>query len=65
MALSESAGRLRTMIEKAIEDHEISRAEMDMIVNIAAEDGHVDPQEASLLEELQNMIENKEVKITK
>ena len=65
MALSESAGRLRNMIEKAIEDHEISRAEMDMIVNIATEDGHVDPQEASLLEELQNMIENKEVKITK
>lgn len=65
MALSESANRLRAMIEKAIEDHELTRAEMDIIVNMATEDGHVDPQEAALLEQLQDMIENKEVKIVR
>lgn len=65
MALSRSAAKLREMIEKAIEDHEITRAEMDMIIHIAMEDGHIDKQEQSLLEQLQDMIENKEVKITK
>lgn len=63
MRLSESAGRLREMIEHAIEDHQVTRAEMDMILHIALEDGHIDPQEQSLLNQLQDMIENKEVKI--
>ena len=63
MKLSESAGRLRAMIEKAIEDHVITRAEFDRIIFIATEDGHIDPQEQALLNMLQEMIENKEVKI--
>jgi tellurite resistance protein len=63
MALSESAGRLREMIELAIEDHEVTRAEYDKILNIATEDGHIDPQEQALLSQLQSMIENKEVKL--
>ncbi|MDF1570617.1 MAG: hypothetical protein P1P82_03260 [Bacteroidales bacterium] len=63
MALSESAARLREMIEKAIEDHRITRKEMDLIIHIATEDGHIDPQEQSLLEQLNDMIENREVKI--
>lgn len=63
MVYSESAGRLRTLIEKAIEDHKISRAEMDQIIFSATSDGHVDAQEQSLLNMLQQMIENKEVKI--
>lgn len=63
MALSESAGRLREMIEQAIEDHRITRKEMDMIIHIATEDGHVDPQEQSLLDLLNDMIDNREVKI--
>ena len=63
MALSKSAGRLREMIEQAIEDHKITRKEMDLIIHIATEDGHVDSQEQSLLELLNDMIENREVKI--
>ena len=63
MAISESAARLKQMIEKAIEDHEITRLEMDMILAIATEDSHIDPQEQALLDQLHEMIENKMVKI--
>jgi 3-oxoacyl-[acyl-carrier-protein] synthase III len=63
MPLSESAARLKAMIEKAIEDHAITRAEMDLIVAIATEDSHIDPQEQALLSQLQEMIETKVVKI--
>ena len=63
MRLSKSAGLLRDRIEKAIEDSKITRKEMDEIIAIVSEDGHVDPQEQSLLNLLQEMIENKEVKI--
>ena len=63
MAYSESAERLKAVIEKAIDDHKITRAEMDEIINIAAEDGHIDPQEQALLNQLQNMIEDKSVRI--
>jgi len=62
MAYSESAGRLRKMIEKAIDDQKITRDEMDAILNIVTEDGHVDPQEQALLNQLQEMIENRAVK---
>lgn len=63
MAYSESAGRLKIMIEKAIEDHKITRAEMDRIINLATEDGHIDSQEQSLLDQLHDMIQHKEVKV--
>ena len=62
MVYSESAGRLRKMIEKAIDDQKITRSEMDSILNIVSEDGHVDSQEQALLNQLQEMIENKTVK---
>jgi tellurite resistance protein len=62
MLISESAGRLRKMIDKAIDDHKITRAEMDSILNIATKDGHIDPQEQALLNQLQEMIENKTVR---
>jgi len=63
MSISESAARLKIMIEKAIEDHQITRAEMDSILNIASEDSHIDRHEQALLDELQEMIETKAVKI--
>ena len=63
MPISESAARLKVVIEKAIEDHQITRAEMDMILHIATEDSHIDRHEQALLEELQEMIETKAVKI--
>lgn len=60
--MSESSIRLREMIEKAIEDHKITRDEYDKILNIATEDGYIDRHEQALLRELQQMIEEKEVK---
>lgn len=63
MRASESAGRLKEMIEKAIDDALITRAEMDAIMHTANEDGHIDRHEQALLEQLQDMIENKAIKI--
>ncbi len=63
MAYSESAHRLKERINKAMEDHVITRDEYDEIINIATEDGHVDPQERALLAELQDMIENRMVRL--
>jgi tellurite resistance protein len=63
MAYSESAQRLKEAIIKAIEDHKITRDEYDQIINIASEDGHIDPQERALLSELQDMIEDKSVRL--
>ncbi len=65
MALSESGERLRQVINKAIEDLIITPEEYDEIIDISMEDGHIDPQEKALLSQLQQMIENKEVKFAK
>ena len=63
MAVSESGERLRKMILKAIDDAVITRDEYDQIMEIAWEDGHLDNQEKALLSELQNLVEEKMVKI--
>jgi hypothetical protein len=60
--VSDSSIRLREMIEKAIEDHKITREEYDKIIHIATEDGVIDRHEQALLRQLQQMIEEKEVK---
>ncbi len=62
MRPSESAHRLHEMISKAIQDHKITREEYDLILHIATEDGHIDPQEQALLAQLQDMLENKMVR---
>ena len=36
---------------------------MDTILAIATEDSHIDPQEQALLNQLQELIENKSVKV--
>jgi hypothetical protein len=64
MALSESAHRLKEMINKAIEDHKITRDEYDEIIHLATEDGHIDPQERALLAQLQDMIEDRSVRFS-
>ena len=60
--ISESSIRLREAIEKAIEDHKITREEYDRIISIATEDGVIDNHERALLRQLQQMIEEKEVR---
>jgi hypothetical protein len=63
MKLSDKAHNLRGIIEKAIEDQRISKAEYELIIHSATEDGHIDPQELALLGELQEMISEKTVRI--
>ncbi len=63
MKASDSASRLREMINRAIEDHILTRDEYDQILYIATEDGHIDSQEQALLEQLQDMIDNKTVRV--
>jgi hypothetical protein len=63
MKLSQGANNLRKVIEKAMEDHKITKAEYDMIIHEATEDGQVDRQEQALLKELQDMISDKSIKI--
>lgn len=65
MKLSKSAKNLRKVIEKAMEDHEISKEEYDMIIHQATEDGQIDQQERALLRELQDMIADRNIKIVK
>lgn len=63
MKLSDGAKDLRKAIEKAIEDHKITKAEYDMIIHQATGDNHIDGQEQALLRELQEMIQDKTVKL--
>lgn len=63
MVLSQHAARLKKLIDKAIEDHRLTRKEYDDILHMANEDGVIDSQERALLAELQNMIEDKSVKL--
>jgi hypothetical protein len=65
MALSPHAQKLREIIEKAIEDHQITRSEMDEITTMVTADGHIDSQEQALLDQLHDMIQHKEVKVTR
>lgn len=65
MKLSSGANSLRKVIEKAMEDHMITKAEYDMIIHEATADGHIDKQEGALLRELQDMIADKSIKIVK
>ncbi len=63
MKLSKSSVKLKELIERAIEDHLITHKEYEAILSLASADGHVDKQELALLSQLQEMIEQKEVKI--
>lgn len=63
METSESAKKLRIIIEKAIEDHKLTRSEYDMIIHQATKDGIIDSEEQALLSQLQDLIENKSVKL--
>ena len=58
---STSAGRLSDAIKKAIEDGKITNAEYDRILAIAEADSVIDPEERSLLAQLQDMLDNKTV----
>ncbi len=63
MLKNTSSHKLKTMIIKAIDDHVLTRDEYDMIIHLASEDGYIDKHEQTLLNQLQEMIENKTVKV--
>jgi hypothetical protein len=62
MKPSSSAQRLAERINKAIEDHVITNTEYEEILQIAHEDGVIDPEERALLSQLKEMIIDKTVK---
>ena len=62
---SDSAARLADMIKKAIADCEVTTSEYTAIMKIANEDKHIDPQEQSLLNQLQSLLANGTVKRVK
>jgi len=65
MNISDNAARLREMIEKAIDDGILTRDEYDKILHLATEDGIIDRHEQILLSQLQEMIADKSVRLTK
>lgn len=54
--------KLREIIDKAIEDHTITREDYDRIINAATADGVIDNYEQSLLAELHDMIHDGSIK---
>lgn len=63
MAISgETGGRLKELIKKAIDDHELTYTEYGRILAMADADGVIDPQERNLLRQLQDMIADGSIK---
>lgn len=62
MRPSRSAQNLSVAINKALEDHELSSSEYEEIMQIAHEDGIIDPEERALLSQLQEMIADKTIR---
>jgi uncharacterized membrane protein YebE (DUF533 family) len=65
MTLSTDANNLRKKIEIAIKDLQITRDEYEQIVHMATGDGYIDAQERELLRQLQEMIEDKTIRLVK
>ena len=61
MVISNSNEKLRSLIDRVIEDGIITHAEYESIMKIVNEDGHIDNQEKALLKQLQQMIEDKTI----
>jgi len=57
-----SAEQLKELIDKAIEDQELTASEHEKILMLADKDKVIDQREKSLLHSLQCMIENGTVK---
>ncbi|MCX7817225.1 MAG: hypothetical protein N2317_06925 [Syntrophales bacterium] len=59
---STEVAKLRAMIEKAIEDHQITTTEYEKILAIANADMKIDPEEQRLLSQLHELISNGTIK---
>lgn len=60
--LSSEAARLKTMIDKAIEDHQLTTTEYEKILMLANADMKIDPQERQLLAQLHELLNSGAVK---
>jgi hypothetical protein len=60
--LSNEAAKLKAMIDKAIEDHQITTTEYDKILALANADMKIDAQERQLLSQLQELMSNGTIK---
>lgn len=63
--ISESATRIRVIVDEAVKEGEISHNDYDKIIEITGEDGHVDVHEQAILTELHQMLHDKELKFKK
>ena len=62
MQSGKSGGRLIEIIQRAIDDLEVTPSEYNEIMAAAADDSHIDAQEQSLLKEFQAMLANGTIK---
>ena len=62
---SESATTLKDLINKAIDDLEVTPTEYQKIMDCAHADGHIDKEEKALLAQFQSMISNGTIKRVK
>ncbi len=60
--LTKSGEKLEAVIKKAIDDHVITNAEYEEIIELIHKDGVIDAHERVLMQELKNMIADKTVK---
>jgi len=61
--ISKSAIRMHELISEAIDKHEITIEEYDNIISISLEDNVIDAHESAMLTQLQDLIEDKTIKI--
>jgi hypothetical protein len=62
--MAREADKLKELIKKAIEDSVVTSKEYHEILSQAGADGHEDPEERTLLANLQEMIANGSIKRT-
>ncbi len=60
--ISEAAVQLRAKIEAAVQCHTITHEEYEQILALAYEDGVLDRHEKVLLQQLQSMIADRDIK---
>ena len=61
--VSDSSQKMRKILDRAIQEHEITRDDYDRFLTIASADGHFDTQERVLLANLNDLIYDRTIKI--
>lgn len=61
--VSDSSQKMRKILVRAIQEHEITRDDYDRFLTITSADGHFDTQERVLLGNLNDLIYDRTIKI--